>query len=101
MTRWSLFLQTLSLLHHFLGLYSWRLSNTLEVDFCVAALEEALSKGRPQIFNTDQGSQFTSEAFTSMLLAQGVQVSMEAGAGAWTTSSWNGCGAASSTRRCT
>ena len=49
----------------------------LEVDFCVAALEEALSKGRPQIFNTDQGSQFTSEAFTSMLLAQGVQVSMD------------------------
>ena len=40
---------------------AWRLSNTLEVDFCVAALEEALSKGRPQIFNTDQGSQFTSE----------------------------------------
>ncbi len=56
---------------------AWRLSNTLEVDFCVAALEEALSKGRPQIFNTDQGSQFTSEAFTSMLLAQGVQVSMD------------------------
>ena len=56
---------------------AWRLSNTLEVDFCVAALEDALSKGRPQIFNTDQGSQFTSEAFTSMLLAQGVQVSMD------------------------
>ena len=56
---------------------AWRLSNTLEVGFCVAALEEALSKGRPQIFNTDQGSQFTSEAFTSMLLAQGVQVSMD------------------------
>ena len=56
---------------------AWRLSNTLEVDFCVAALEEALSKGRPQIFNTDQSSQFTSEAFTSMLLAQGVQVSMD------------------------
>ena len=56
---------------------AWRLSNTLEVDFCVAALEEALSKGQPQIFNTDQGSQFTSEAFTSMLLAQGVQVSMD------------------------
>ena len=54
-----------------------RLSNALEVDFCVAALEEALSKGRPEIFNTDQGSQFTSEAFTGMLLAQGVQVSMD------------------------
>ena len=63
----------------------------LEVDFCVAALEEALSKGRPQIFNTDQGSQFTSEGpSSSMLLAQGVQVSMDGRAGAWTTSSWNG-----------
>ena len=56
---------------------AWRLSNTLEVDFCVATLEEALSKGRPEIFNTDQGSQFTSEAFTGMLLAQGIQVSMD------------------------
>ena len=57
---------------------AWRLSNTLEVDFCVAALEEGLEQGSgPQIFNTDQGSQFTSEAFTSMLLAQGVQVSMD------------------------
>ena len=53
---------------------AWRLSNTLEVDFCVAALEEALSKGRPQIFNTDQGSQFTSEAFTSMLRRKGIRV---------------------------
>ena len=52
---------------------AWRLSNTLEVDFCVAALEEALSKGRPQIFNTDQGSQFTSEAFTSMLGMVGIK----------------------------
>ena len=58
---------------------AWRLSNTLEVDFCVAGwLEEALSKGRPQIFNTDQGSQFTSEAFTSMLTwRKHVQVSMD------------------------
>ena len=56
---------------------AWRLSNTLEVDFCVAALEEALSKGRPQIFNTDQGSQFTSEAFTQTLQEQRVQVSMD------------------------
>ena len=53
---------------------AWRLSNTLEVDFCVAALEEALSKGRPQIFNTDQGSQFTSEAFTSMRMKRGIKV---------------------------
>ena len=42
---------------------AWRLSNTLDVDFCVKALEEALEKGKPEIFNTDQGSQFTSEAF--------------------------------------
>jgi putative transposase len=56
---------------------AWRLSNTLEVGFCVEALEEALSKGKPEIFNTDQGSQFTSEAFTGMLLAQGIQVSMD------------------------
>ena len=56
---------------------AWRLSNTLEVDFCVAALEEALSKGRPQIFNTDQGSQFTSEAFTGLLEQHGVRVSMD------------------------
>ena len=56
---------------------AWRLSNTMEVDFCVAALEEALGKGRPEIFNTDQGSQFTSEAFTGLLLEQGIQVSMD------------------------
>ena len=56
---------------------AWKLSNALETDFCVAALEEALAKGRPEIFNTDQGSQFTSEAFTGMLLKQDIQVSMD------------------------
>jgi putative transposase len=56
---------------------SWRLSNTMDVDFCVEALDQALSQGRPEIFNTDQGSQFTSEAFTGMLLEQGIQVSMD------------------------
>ena len=56
---------------------SWRLSNTLDVDFCVEALEEALMKGRPEIFNTDQGSQFTSEAFTGLLKQQGIQISMD------------------------
>ena len=55
---------------------AWKLSNTMEYDFCVAALEEALNQGRPEIFNTDQGAQFTSEAFTSLLLEQGGQVSM-------------------------
>jgi len=56
---------------------SWRLSNTLEADFCVDALEEALNSDVPGIFNTDQGSQFTSEAFTSVLLNRGVQISMD------------------------
>ena len=56
---------------------AWRLSNTLEVDFCMEALAEALSKGRPEVFNTDHGSQFTSEAFTGILLEQGIQISMD------------------------
>ena len=56
---------------------AWRLSNTLEVGFCVDALEEALGKGKPEIFNTDQGSQFTSAAFTGALLERGIQVSMD------------------------
>jgi len=62
---------------------AWRLSNTMDVGFCVAALEEALARfGRPEIFNTDQGSQFTSEAFTGALLAAGAKVSMD-GRGRW------------------
>ncbi len=62
---------------------SWRLSNTIDVSFCVDALEEALSRfGKPQIFNTDQGSQFTSAAFTSVLEAAGIQISMD-GRGRW------------------
>jgi len=62
---------------------SWRLSNTLEADFCVSALEEALSKyGIPSIFNTDQGSQFTSFAFTNVLHSHGVRISMD-GRGRW------------------
>jgi putative transposase len=56
---------------------AWRLSNTLESDFCVEALREALRKGRPEIFNTDQGSQFTAEEFTSILESQGVKISMD------------------------
>ena len=56
---------------------SWRLSNTLDADFCVAALEEALSKGTTEIFNTDQGSQFTGEAFTGLLKEHGVRISMD------------------------
>jgi putative transposase len=56
---------------------SWRLSNTMDAGFCVEALEEALQKGRPDIFNTDQGSQFTSEAFTVLLEQHGVKISMD------------------------
>ena len=56
---------------------SWRLSNTLDADFCVAVLEEALSRGTPEIFNTDQGSQFTGEAFTSLLKEHNVRISMD------------------------
>jgi putative transposase len=62
---------------------TWRLSITLEVDFCLEAVEEALVRhGRPEIFNTDQGSQFTSAAFTSLLLGNAIAVSMD-GRGAW------------------
>jgi putative transposase len=57
---------------------AWRLSNTLGSDFCVEALEEALSRyGQPEIFNTDQGSQFTSDAFTGTLKRHGVTISMD------------------------
>ncbi len=57
---------------------SWRISNTMEAEFCVACLEEALQRyGAPEIFNTDQGSQFTAEAFTVLLQAHGVQISMD------------------------
>ena len=57
---------------------SWRLSNTLDARFCTDALTEALERySRPEIFNTDQGSQFTSQAFTSVLNESGVAVSMD------------------------
>jgi len=56
---------------------SWEISITLEADFCVAVLQEALAYGTPEIFNTDQGSQFTSQAFTGVLLNAGVQISMD------------------------
>ena len=57
---------------------SWRVSNTLDTAFCLDALEEALSKdGKPEIFNTDQGSQFTSQAWTERLKAEGIRISMD------------------------
>lgn len=62
---------------------AWRLSITLEAEFCIEALEEALARhGRPDIFNTDQGSQFTSTDFTGVLLKAGIAISMD-GKGAW------------------
>ena len=62
---------------------AWRLSNSMESDFCVEALEEALSvHGSPEIFNTDQGAQFTSEDFTGVLKKAGVDISMD-GKGRW------------------
>ncbi len=62
---------------------AWRLSNTLDTSFCTEALEEALGKfGTPEIFNTDQGSQFTAEAFTKMLISRGINISMD-GRGRW------------------
>ena len=62
---------------------SWRLSNTMDASFCVAALEEALAKyGKPWIFNTDQGSQFTGADFTGVLIEADVRISMD-GRGRW------------------
>ncbi len=56
---------------------AWRLSNTLDGAFCLEMLEEALGHGKPEVFNTDQGVQFTAEAFTSRLASAGVAVSMD------------------------
>jgi putative transposase len=56
---------------------AWRLSNTLDGDFCLAMLEEALAQGRPEVFNPDQGVQFTAQAWTGRLEAAGVAVSMD------------------------
>ena len=56
---------------------AWRLSNTLDGSFCLEMLEEALGSGKPEVFNTDQGAQFTAAAFTSRLESAGVAVSMD------------------------
>jgi putative transposase len=62
---------------------AWRLSITMEVDFCSEAVEDALARyGRPEIFNTDQGAQFTSAAFTGLLLENKIAISMD-GRGSW------------------
>jgi len=62
---------------------SWRVSITLEADFCIEAVEEALARhGKPEIFNTDQGSQFTSAEFIKVLASREIKISMD-GKGAW------------------
>ena len=62
---------------------AWRISITLDSAFCIAAVEEALARfGRPEIFNTDQGAQLTSAAFTGLLLDHGIRLSMD-GKGCW------------------
>jgi putative transposase len=62
---------------------AWRLSNTLTTDFCLEAVREAITRyGRPKIFNTDQGCQFTSQEFTGLLTHHGIQISMD-GNGCW------------------
>jgi putative transposase len=56
---------------------SWELSNTMDVGFCMEALEKAMARAKPQIFNSDQGSQYTSTAFTQRLLEAEIQISMD------------------------
>ena len=79
---------------------AWRLSITMEVEFCLEAVEEALARhGRPEIFNTDQGSQFTSADFTGLLLDTPSRSAWTARDRGGTTSSSSGSGARSNTKR--
>ena len=71
---------------------SWRLSNTLDADFCIEALEEALTKGKPDTFNTDQGAQFTSEAFTGYCSSTESELAWMGKEVIMTTCSSSGCG---------
>ena len=81
---------------------SWRLSITMEAAFCVATLQDALARhGKPDIFNTDQGSQFTSQALPACSPATTLRSAWTAKGLGGTMSSSSGCGAASNTRRCT
>ena len=79
---------------------AWKLSNTMDTSFCVAALEEALGKGRPEIFNTDQGVSSPVRPLPRRCRSRGSRSAWMVRVGTWTTSSWSGCGGASSTRRC-
>jgi putative transposase len=57
---------------------SWKISNSMEANFCIETLQEAIDKyGKPEIFNSDQGSQFTSDEFTNVLQNNGIQISMD------------------------
>jgi putative transposase len=77
MRRWFLYLAAI-MDWHTRKVLSWRISNTLEAGFCVEALNEAINKfGVPEIMNTDQGSQFTSFAWTDRLRRSGVRISMD------------------------
>jgi len=71
---------------------SWALSVTMEAPFCIEALERALRWGRPEIFNSDQGSQFTSEKFTGVLKERDIAVSMDGRGRCLKTFSSNACG---------
>ena len=80
---------------------SWRLSITMEAAFCIETLEDALARhGKPDIFNTDQGSQFTGSAFTGVLANNGIAIAWTAKGLGGTMSSSSGYGAASNMRRC-
>ena len=72
---------------------AWRLSNTMDSGFCVEALEAALQTDTPEIFNTDQGAQFTTAAFTGRVQAAGRGARWTVAGSGWTTSSSSGCGA--------
>jgi putative transposase len=88
------------MVRHSRKVLSRRLSNTMDADFCIAALEEALAKhGKPAIFNTDQGSRFTSFAFTNVLRENEIRISMNGRAASWTTCLSNASGGRSNMRR--
>ncbi|BBO18685.1 integrase [Candidatus Brocadia pituitae] len=69
--------KSFSCFNHSRYVLSWRISNAMDVSFCREALEEALGKGRPEIFDSDQGSQFTSNDFTGILLDKEIAISMD------------------------
>jgi putative transposase len=109
---WSADITYIPMLHGFMYLvaimdwYSryvlaWELSNTLDGLFCLTILERALLHAQPEIFNTDQGVQFTSLAFTGRLQETGIRISMDGRGRHWTMCLSSGCGAASSTNTCT